>query len=156
MRSTHKRAACPGCCPDIKAAYFEASWNFSEEGHPPTWRCNNCNYEMPRREMRRLTHRTRSQEKALERLPDAIFRAHAYGDSSKYEVKKHEVEDSGHGTIFLTFEMGRIGDEGTLAEAFARDHRHIAIGRRGGLELLNAKRKGESKGWFNAVHGLVN
>lgn len=69
------------------------------------------------------------------------------------EFKQFTVTPSNHGTIYVVVEVGGVGDEGTAAALFCREHRHIAVGRRGGLHLLNAKLKTRAYGWFNAIHG---
>ena len=55
----------------------------------------------------------------------------------------------------FSIRAGMVDDEGTLAQAFCRDYRHIMIGERGGLELMNAKKKSESRGRFYAVHAAT-
>ena len=70
--------------------------------------------------------------------------------SPDYEYKQFEVTESdypGSKLVFLHTVVGRKNDEGTYAAVFARRTRLIAIGPRGGLHLLNAKRKANSRGW---------
>jgi len=89
------------------------------------------------------------QERAIERLREAIL-ANDGHHSSDYEYKRFEATESdypGSRLVFLYTVVGRKNDEGTYGELFARTARHIAIGPRGGLHLLNAKRKTESHGW---------
>lgn len=72
------------------------------------------------------------------------------------EVKHLEVaHHEGSRWSYVTIEIGRIGDEGTLLAAIGRDYRHIAIGERGGLSLLNSKFTKKATGWFNVVHAVA-
>ncbi len=72
------------------------------------------------------------------------------------EVKTFEMcHHKGMSTTFVTIETGLIGDEGSAASIYCRDHRHIAIAKNGGLTLLNAKRKRESLGRFHAIYSLT-
>lgn len=76
----------------------------------------------------------------------------------EYEIKRLEISHAESTALtFVTIEAGLVGDEGTLAGVFCRDRRHISIGRRGGVTLLNPKRgkrgprgfKGKP-GWFGS------
>lgn len=61
---------------------------------------------------------------------------------SEHQYKRFDVEESG-GNVYVTTEVGRIGDEGTFAEVWARTNRIVRIGTRGGMQLVNtAKRVG--------------
>ena len=60
---------------------------------------------------------------------------------SKYEFKRWEVTATDYGTLWVTSEVGLIGDEGTIAEALARTLRHIHIGKRGGLSTYADSKK---------------
>jgi hypothetical protein len=72
------------------------------------------------------------------------------------EVKKFEVTHFPDCPLtFVVVEVGMVGDEGTMASALCRDYRHIVIGKEGGLTLMNARNKRQSKGWFNAIHALT-
>ena len=68
-----------------------------------------------------------------------------------------KVITKGYHKVFgsLSIRVGIVDDEGTLAQAFCRDYRHIHIGERGGLELMNAKKKSKSCGRFYAVHAAT-
>jgi len=73
------------------------------------------------------------------------------------EIKKLEVELLGWGTVSLIVEMGRENDEGTMASIFARDHRHIFIGKKGGCKITGTKTKTGKwrKGYLHGVHNAV-
>jgi len=72
------------------------------------------------------------------------------------EVKQFTMcRHKGMSSTYVLIETGLVGDEGTAASFYCRDYRHIAISKRGGLTLLNPKRKRESLGFFNCVHSLT-
>jgi hypothetical protein len=89
-----------------------------------------------------------------ERLRDAAFRRHARVSSAP-EIKAFRVEAWGRRGAFVTIEVGRVGDEGTLAAIVCRDYRHIAIANtaRRGLRLLNPAKgfKSKARGFFNVI-----
>lgn len=90
---------------------------------------------------------TREQGRAVEYLRDQIIRHDGHSDND-YEYKRFDVRDvepGGH-YVFVVSEVGLKGDEGTLASIYCRTHRHISIGPRGGLTLLNAKHKSKRQG----------
>jgi len=90
---------------------------------------------------------TTTQEKRIEELRQAILLSDGLGEAhvDGHEYKRFEVTDHECGLVFVLAEVGRKDDEGTMASIYARTRRHICIGRRGGLKLLNA-RKGERGG----------
>lgn len=53
-----------------------------------------------------------------------------------YEYKRFEVEDCG-AFVSVVSEVGLVGDEGTAASILCRTRRHIHIGKRGGMRLMN-------------------
>lgn len=72
-----KMAPCPRCCPadpadpKVYRSCFEAGTRYPDGGERVlVWRCSNCGYEMPRREVSRSdrTEMTPSQAAAVERL----------------------------------------------------------------------------------------
>ncbi len=69
-------------------------------------------------------------------LHDGLGKAHVAG----YEYKEFEVRESESGLVFVSTVVGRKGDEGTLA-TLVRTRRHIAIGPKGGMQLLNGTRR---------------
>lgn len=96
---------------------------------------------------------TKSQHKRLAILHQKLLLHHGLGERHvhKYEYKQWEVREVYRGKLSLVAEMGRIGDENN-ASIILREHRHIFIGPRGGLELASARVKSKSRGLFNAVH----
>ncbi len=70
--------------------------------------------------------------------------------SDDYEYKMFEVHDTDPAypcskLVFLRTEVGRMNDENTAAW-LVRTHRHIAIGPRGGVTLLNSRKGPQVKG----------
>lgn len=125
---------------------------------PLIWRCENCGRTSPRKlrkpRVQAGTGMTASQAAAIEAIRERIIELRNRGFAQNYEFKHFEVRQR-QGYVSLTVEIGRKGDEGTMASIYCRDRRIIAVGPRGGLELLNAKHKNASRGWFNAIHGLT-
>lgn len=69
------------------------------------------------------------------RVPDAVA-------GRTYEFKRLEIEAPEHlqyvsKWVFITTEVGRVGDEGTLGEVFGRTARMYMVGKRGGLRSVN-------------------
>lgn len=94
---------------------------------------------------REVLELTRTQKKTLDRLQKDILIEDTFA-KGEYEYKKWEVsqfEDSK--LAFLICEVGRKGDENTLAAVFDRTHRHLVIGPKGGVESFSPKVKGYSK-----------
>jgi len=77
-----------------------------------------------------------------------------------YEYKAFEVKlvdmSPRKPEVSLITEVGRVGDEGTMAEIYARNRRHIFIGPRGGVKLANARGKGSFKSWPRGIFNVVN
>ncbi len=86
------------------------------------------------------------QRRTIEYLRREIFLHDAHVGSrdpseSKYEYKRFDVKESPEtGQVFLLTEVGLKNDEGTMASILCRSSRHIAIGKKGGLTLLNARK----------------
>lgn len=107
---------------------------------------------------------TPSQERVLKRLWRDIFLNDAHGSRANYEYKMFDVKVVS-GRVWLTSEVGLIGDEGTMAQAYARTHRHIGIGRGGGCTITNARDMRRSldvryapckkTGYWNAAHAVT-
>ena len=100
---------------------------------------------------------TKAQLAQVEWLREQVLLHDGYGYSAEHEYKSFEVEERGfegyHGYkpfVTVSTEVGRKGDEGTMAEIFARTRRLISIGPRGGMHLLNTKgatgRSGQATG----------
>lgn len=90
-----------------------------------------------------------------------IFRMVEKNNKGK-ELKnwKVEVEDWGYGSsskpqVFVTVEYGYEGDENKLSSLYCRDRRFIFIGTKGGCTLLNALRRKDREGIWNAVNGIT-
>lgn len=60
--------------------------------------------------------------------------------TDSYEVKELSIRDS-YGDAYVAIEIGRKGDEGTLAEALCRDTYLFFIGKRGGIYQFPGSRK---------------
>lgn len=122
-----------------------------------------------REDIENLEGLTPQQRRVLNTFLSKILEHDGYG-SDDYEYKKFEItlyeSFERWGTVWLTTEVGRKGDEGTLAQAFARTYRLISIGKRGGTALHNArdrrykKRSAKhsvvKKGQWNCLHCLTS
>lgn len=86
-----------------------------------------------------LRHATRSQLKSCAQLMRLIFTHQTYGAMGKYEFKSIEITRL-KSSLSVVTDFGSIGDENT-ALMLHRDHRHIFVGKRGGLRLANGKLK---------------
>lgn len=89
------------------------------------------------------------EQKAIEWLHERIMYHQGggrIGTTDQYEYKQWNIERIHSKAISLIVEVGQKGDEGTMAEVFARDRRHIFIGPRGGMRLVNAKNKRKARG----------
>lgn len=80
---------------------------------------------------------TNAQEKAIERIKHAVLVNDSFGDG--YEYKKFQITELDFAVEVIT-EVGRIGDEGTIAALCCRSKRQIFIGPKGGLTLTNPAR----------------
>ena len=98
---------------------------------------------------------TPSQKKTLDQFRKEIEKE-MISDNVTYEFKKWEISTGYGGMIYVVSEYGLVDDEGTMASVFARDHRHVVIGKRGAIKLLNPKKKTNAHGMFYAVHGLTS
>lgn len=74
---------------------------------------------------------TNAQEKKLASIKRNAEEDLFFGGPEKYEIKRWEIKDY-QSFVSLVLETGMKGDEGTLAEVFARDRAHLFIGPRGG------------------------
>lgn len=105
---------------------------------------------------------SRAQEKAIDFLFEEIVKADRFGlgAAHNYEYKEFSffIDDTGGDVprLSLLSEVGQKDDEGTLAATPCRTQRLIRIGRRGGLELANAKYKKYSRGKYAAFALTVN
>lgn len=101
---------------------------------------------------------TKAQQRIVEILKERFIKEKAYsGNVDNYEYKKFEVEEckrvySNKIDIYIFASVGKKNDENTLASIYCRDNVHVRIGVRGGITVINAKRKSDSKGMINALH----
>lgn len=73
---------------------------------------------------------TKSQQRTLNDIIDYLTKGYV----SSYEVKELEVTTSEDWRdVYVSITIGRVGDEGTLAEYICRDHYQFFIGPRGGM-----------------------
>jgi len=125
-----------------------------EDGQP-VWRCRNCGRARPRRVLPRPEpgRRTPQQERMLDRFVAAGLKDAGLGDPEGVEVKRLEVTTPERGArLYVLLEVGRKGDEGTLAEAFCRSRWHVVIGVRGGISVCGWGGKGPSpRGLRNVI-----
>ena len=102
-----------------------------------------------------------TQEKTIEAIKEAMLKKESLGGLANVEVKYSHVEDAKSFTSFV-LEVGRVGDEGTMAEVFCRDRRHFFVGKKGGVSLVSVDKSGKLKtfgykkltGLFNSTHAL--
>ena len=90
---------------------------------------------------------TQSQDRIVKRIRRDAETMHT---NLGYEIKEWEVKENEWGTVSIYFEIGLIGDEGTLAEYLGRDKLQIFIGPRGGTKIpCYTKRKdGSFKNYY--------
>jgi len=147
---------CPKCCPDHRVD-FDDTGDRTAEGHR-VYACRNCWHQhvvKPRKVKRGDDGMTAKQRRVVEKLRYDILHHDGLGAQfvENHEYKRFDVEVK-HGQVYLLTEVGRKNDEGTAAAILCRTRRHIAIGPRGALKLLNPKREGHKplRGWFEVVH----
>ena len=80
----------------------------------------------------------RAQENMVNRIRKDAETMHSNGG---YEIKQWEVKDNEWGTVTIYFEIGLVGDEGTMAEYIGRDSLQICIGPKGGTKIPCYTRK---------------
>jgi hypothetical protein len=97
---------------------------------------------------------TGKQKLTAEAFIDGVKRARARTGGT--DVKQLEIARYGDDSyVFITITTGLPNDEGTYASVFARDYRHVMVGAKGGITLLNAKTVVKNRGLFNAIHALT-
>jgi hypothetical protein len=134
----------------------KTSHSLEFDGFRWAWKCYNCGKLTPRRERkaaRAANGRTAAQERAIARIRKDLVAEHYGSTSSDYEVKRFEVTDREH-FVTVVAETGLKQDEGTMAAVYCRRRIIVAIGPRGGVQVLNAKRK-QGQGWFTVFHGTT-
>lgn len=94
---------------------------------------------------------TSAQKRVIDRLRAELPFAYDSQKIGHSELKRFEVEER---ELFVSVfaVVGSKGDEGTMAAAMCRENRVIVIGKRGAVELINAKKKTQRKGWHNVMY----
>jgi len=119
----------------------ECSNNLWETEYPNLFKCTNCNYTRPCHPRNyRVKDISKAQQKTIDFIRAEVIK-HDGLNNPEYEYKLFEVTplDWG-GKVQVITEVGRVGDEGTMAQTFARTRRQIFLGPRGGMKLVNAAR----------------
>ncbi len=80
------------------------------------------------------------QRETVEWLRKQILLHDSHGDVDCCEYKKFTVNTEWSSFVAVSTVVGRKGDSGTMASVYARTRRNIAVGPRGGLQLLNTAR----------------
>lgn len=93
---------------------------------------------------------TAAQKRVIEKLRAELPFAYDSAHKGGYELKSFEVTEHTH-FVGVCAIVGLKDDEGTAAAVLARTNRNIAIGPRGAVELLNAKKKSARRGWHNVM-----
>lgn len=97
---------------------------------------------------------TKKQMWAIENLKREVEHDIVYG-SDRYEFKEFKVTEHEH-FVNVVMEIGRKGDEGTMAEIYCRDRAQFFIGKRGGVRYPVAKKNGDVvERPFRSVIGTV-
>lgn len=95
------------------------------------------------------------QEK-VDRFIRSVLEKNSHGGLTQVEIKSLEISHyAGSSQTFININVGMVGDEGTAASVFGRDHRLVVIGKRGGYELLNGKKPSYRYGRHNALYALT-
>ena len=81
---------------------------------------------------------TPKQERVICRLKELVFKADGRDAPDSYEFKQFELlASSTSGTVFVVSEVGRKGDEDTMASVFCRTRRMYAVRPTGHIRSLN-------------------
>lgn len=73
---------------------------------------------------------TRAQEIAVENLKKAFVGF--YGYAEQHEIKYEKVEECDGGIVYVSLEVGRKNDEGTMLEVIGRNNLSVCVGPQGG------------------------
>lgn len=85
---------------------------------------------------------TKIQAQVIESLKARIFEHACLGKPEEYEFKRWDVRQFPDSPIVFVYSVvGQKGDEGSISAIYCRDARNILIGKKGKLELLNARDK---------------
>ena len=142
-------AICSNCAPkNLKERYPDATGLWERDGD--VVKCTNCGFERPyitRNYNKDEDGMTQAQQEKVEWLREAILHHDAMGsDKDRYEYKRFQVTVLPFGDyVEVLSEVGLKGDAGTYASLFARTHRQIWIGAKGGMELKNPARFKKTK-----------
>lgn len=131
-----KRGKCPNCCPDGGAILTVAL----DAELKPVWRCNNCFTETPRQHRRKADESsplTPSQLKAITKIQLNQLR-------DGHEVKQFRLVQLGS-CVSVVVEVGRKGDEGTLASVLCRTRGHFFVSRLGKIQAVDPSDKVKAK-----------
>jgi hypothetical protein len=97
-----------------------------------------------------------TQERKIEQIKAAMLENASLGGLSNVEIKQLEVSENGH-FVSLVIEVGRVGDEDTMASIYCRDRRQVFIGKRGGVQLASVAKGTSFKIFnYNQVRGMWN
>jgi len=145
---------CPKCLPDHNGD-FDHEGEHNAEGLK-VYRCRNCRYPRvlkPRPPKRDAEGLTAKQRRVIERLRHDLIAIDGGGEHyrDRYEFKRFEIKVSERKLVFVTTTVGSKTDEGTWG-MISRTNRHILVGPRGGVELLNAKEGKKVRGYWNVTH----
>lgn len=86
---------------------------------------------------------TKQQERRIAQIEEIML--NLVGHPENKEIKTKDIEELEGGIVSVVIEVGRIGDEGTLAAVFCRQSAHIFIGPRGGCSTYTRSRKDKGK-----------
>ena len=155
MKTKTKRAACQYCCPGGGACFTAAHGvphHRSYENAPgeivPVWECENCGYCLPHR-LRKPATKDSPITPAQVRAITCIQQHHLREGS---EVKYLHVKQMGH-CCSVVCEVGRIGDEGTMAAILCRDRGHFFVGRRGKITAASGKASKTKREKYPLIYG---
>jgi hypothetical protein len=105
--------------------YYEKTWDFSQDGSPPVWKCTNCP-KMTKRTTR--TRRTDTVTRTQRKLAEAIKNRPLRGETTiVWEDYKEELTESGH--LIVSGRLVKSDGNQSLFDA----HVLVFISRRGGV-----------------------
>lgn len=98
---------------------------------------------------------TKSQEQALNTIKK-LTEKHMKGCYNNAEFKMWEVHENEY-FVSVVLEVGEIGDEGTMAAIFGRDHAQLFIGKRGKITYPVSKtfKNGKTKHYTKEFEGIT-
>ena len=96
---------------------------------------------------------TRAQERAIEVLKERWLGF--YGHPEMKEFKRELVEEWEDGTVYVSLEVGAIGDEGTMAAIICRNNLSLCIGKKGGYFKHSDSKSHYRKSFSNATYACI-